>query len=446
MSYSQVNTTVVSDGVTLYQRNDHKVARWYYRLKFPDKSKHYIKSSGTIDFEKAKTTAITQYYKLLGKIEANVSIFSKPFSYVAEEFIKHEEFRAGLKEGISQGRLKVQKSVTRRWFMKYFENTKIDAIKTEDINDFWRWRLEYAKSAEAEKLRRRGIKVVRDPRSTTLNEEKISLNQLFNFAIEKGWLNPNLKPQIKIPVKVTVESRDHFTADAWERISTRLYYGGWAQNAPTTKRFGRHRVTAKVRLMAMSGIRVTEAHNLKWRDIYAPYVEPLTKQRYAQFYVWGKNKPRVVTADLSCYSILETWKFISKHTNPDDYVFCNEDGSPAEFDNAIFKRLLNELGLLKDKKGKNRTLTSLRHTYAVDRLLDGDVNHYLLAKAMGNTVRMIEQHYGDIEPQQKAAQLTRSKETEGLMNAWRETTGGQKRRDGRSAFNEPAETYETEDA
>ena len=256
MSYNQVNTTVVHDGVTLYQRNDHKVARWYYRLKFPGTSRHYIKSSGTIDFQKAKTVAITQYYMLLGKIDANVSIFSKPFSYVAEEFLKHEEFRAGLKEGISLGRLKFQRSVTRRWFMKYFENTKIDAIKTEHINEFWRWRLEYAKSAEAEKLRRRGVKVVRDPRNTTLNEEKITLNQLFNFAIEKGWLNPNLKPQIKIPIKVTVESRDHFTADQWEKISTRLY-DRWAQNAPTTKIYGRHRVTAKVRLMAMSGIRVT---------------------------------------------------------------------------------------------------------------------------------------------------------------------------------------------
>ena len=72
MSYNQVNTTVVHDGVTLYQRNDHKVARWYYRLKFPGTSKHYIKSSGTIDFEKAKTAAITQFYMLLGKIDANV--------------------------------------------------------------------------------------------------------------------------------------------------------------------------------------------------------------------------------------------------------------------------------------------------------------------------------------------------------------------------------------
>ena len=100
---------------------------------------------------------------------------------------------------------------------------------------------------------------------------------------------------------------------------------------------------------------------------------------------------------------------------------------------------MRDLGLLKDKKEKNRTLTSLRHTYAVDRLLDGDVNHYLLAKAMGNTVRMIEQHYGDIEPQQKAAQLTRSKYMEGMMNAWRETTGGHKRRDGLTALNEAVE-------
>ena len=67
----------------------------------------------------------------------------------------------------------------------------------------------------------------------------------------------------------------------------------------------------------------------------------------------GKNKSRVVTADLSCYAVLETWKFISNHTKPDDYVFGNKDGSPAEFDNAIFKRLLRDLGLLKDKKEKN---------------------------------------------------------------------------------------------
>jgi hypothetical protein len=58
---------------------------------------------------------------------------------------------------------------------------------------------------------------------------------------------------------------------------------------------------------------------------------------------------------------------------------------------------------------------------------------------MGNTVRMIEQHYGDIEPQQKAAQLTRSKYIEGMKNAWRETKVEQKKKD------EPTASYETEE-
>jgi len=54
--------------------------------------------------------------------------------------------------------------------MNYFGNQKIDAIKTEDVNDFWRWRLEYAKSAEAEKIRRHGIKVVKNRISSERTE------------------------------------------------------------------------------------------------------------------------------------------------------------------------------------------------------------------------------------------------------------------------------------
>ena len=81
--------------------------------------------------------------------------------------------------------------------------------------------------------------------------------------------------------------------------------------------------------------------------------------------------------------------------------------------------MLKAQGLLKDSEGNNRTLYSLRHTYAANRILDGDVDHYLLSKAMGCTVRVIEQHYGRLEPKQKAVQLTRSKRQEQLTEAWR---------------------------
>ena len=47
----------------------------------------------------------------------------------------------------------------------------------------------------------------------------------------------------------------------------------------------------------------------------------------------------------------------------------------------------------KDTHGDNRTIYSLRHTYATLRLQNG-TNVYWLKKNMGTSVTMIERHYG----------------------------------------------------
>ena len=167
-----------------------------------------------------------------------------------------------------------------------------------------------------------------------------------------------------------------------------------------------------------TGMRPPEATNLRWRDI-GDYTDPETREKYAEIFVHGKGKERSLIADISVLSYLERWKKISKHTKPDDYVFCSKDGKSAKFDNGIFTKMLREFGLLMDKRGENRTLYSLRHTFAADRILDGDVDYYLLAKAMGTSIRMIETHYGHLETKKKAAQLTRSKYAENLKRAWR---------------------------
>ena len=87
-SYRQQNTKVVHDGVTLFQRDDHKNPRWYYRLKLPDIEQTILRSSKTFEFERAKGIAIQEYYKLIGKVEANAPIFSKRFDAVAEAFLE----------------------------------------------------------------------------------------------------------------------------------------------------------------------------------------------------------------------------------------------------------------------------------------------------------------------------------------------------------------------
>ena len=50
-------------------------------------------------------------------------------------------------------------------------------------------------------------------------------------------------------------------------------------------------------------------------------------------------------------------------------------------------------GLLKDSIGRERTIYSLRYTYATFRLENG-TNVYWLKQYMGTSVQMIERHYG----------------------------------------------------
>ena len=79
-------------------------------------------------------------------------------------------------------------------------------------------------------------------------------------------------------------------------------------------------------------------------------------------------------------------------TDPDDLVFCHEDGLPIE--NWVgFSALLKAAGLEYDTHGNKRSIYSLRHTYATFRLQHG-TNVYWLKKNMGTSVAMIERHYG----------------------------------------------------
>ena len=99
--------------------------------------------------------------------------------------------------------------------------------------------------------------------------------------------------------------------------------------------------------------------------------------------------------------------------DPNDYVFRldNEPMSPSQLRGLsstlarAFNRLLIEAGLLKDKAGHDRTLYSLRHTYATFRILYGGINYPVLAANMGTSIAMLERHYAHVKPTQHAALL-----------------------------------------
>jgi integrase len=165
-------------------------------------------------------------------------------------------------------------------------------------------------------------------------------------------------------------------------------------------------------VLSNTGIRHgTEAQGLKWRDI-----EWITKdgERYLQFTVKGKTGKRQPIARHNTEDYLrrlqERRPHIAKLTfdallkkKLNEKVFVLEDGSETKSLAGTFRTLMRDSGLDKDRDIKSkRSLYSLRHTYAHFSILNETMDVYTLAKQMGTSVKMIELHYGHLQPAQKA--------------------------------------------
>ena len=86
-------------------------------------------------------------------------------------------------------------------------------------------------------------------------------------------------------------------------------------------------------------------------------------------------------------------------------VFAFDDGSQPYGIEGTFRRLLAAAGLAKDMStGQQRTLYSIRHTYATMELLAGTDIH-TLARQMGTSVVMLEKHYSKLTATMAAVQL-----------------------------------------
>ena len=118
---------------------------------------------------------------------------------------------------------------------------------------------------------------------------------------------------------------------------------------------------------------------------------------------------------------LKEWRKISPHTAKNDWVWFGQqldaDGKATQIGdlNKSFQQYLKAIdfegrqdGLLYDRDGDRRSLYSLRHTYATQRLEKGDVSVYDLSINMGCKVKQIETHYSHVVSKQRRQQITRT--------------------------------------
>ena len=244
----------------------------------------------------------------------------------------------------------------------------------------------------------------RTPSASVINNHNSALNRVFDEAVQHSYMTKLQVPMLRND-GLKSDRRPDFTAQEYRA----LYKGmrGWVAKA----RKGNETVLRQVMrdyvlVIANTGFRAgTEGMNLKWSNVYF-FMEEGAK--YLALWVDGKTDAHEMTARHAAVRYLDrlrkrnaAWsdgtfeEFLDKKV--DDYVFRVDGKDMTTTFGRMFKRLLTQLGLLRDgRTGKERTLYSLRHMYATYALTSSRLDIHQLARHMDTSVAMIEKHYSHI--------------------------------------------------
>ncbi len=389
--------------VVLYRRGDSP--KWQARFRTPDQKWHRI-STKRVRIDDAKVVACESYDRARFRDAEGFIAVSRRFRDVAKLSI-HQMDQA-TEAGRGKVVFKDYKQVIEKYLIPYFGSTHIDKIDVPKMQQFEAWRLQQMKKA---------------PAASTILNHNAALHRVFDTALAEGWVKQQQIPPFKVFGK-KAQRRPAFTLQEWNKITANLRH--WVNKTPYPKAMHmRELLWDYVLMLANTGIRTgKEALNLKWSQIR--WHTTKDKQRYLAITVDGKTGKRELIARHGSVAVLERIKsrFCDLNKMPldellkakvDQYVFRLRDTKDKEGKTIAGKRtnnlrktffdFLTEHGLLKDPHGHDRTLYSIRHTYATLRLSDGELTTHQLSKQMGTSTAMMDKHYSHIETTMIAEQL-----------------------------------------
>jgi integrase len=373
-------------GLIIFRRADVKHQNWYCRIKIPAEDRYKTVSLKTSDINAAKDRAFDHDADVRFRIKHDVPIFNRPFSQVAEEFAALQKERADTGQ-ISQKRYENIVSWIKT-LNQYVGNIQITQIGEDKFARYPIWRRTDTKGLNGQ---------ISD---ATIRTEMSVFRSIMVFAASKKYISERQIFKGKIPKSKA--SREEFTPDEYRKLHT--FARGWVKRA-RAKANGWYRQVVYLFLLIMcnTGMRPVEAKNLRWRDVEIR--NDNQGRKLVIITVRGKDKFRQLVAADNVAEYFERLRAIVIKTEPKDFVFTTIKGDAAI---TLYKSpialLLTEAKLAKSANGTHRSTYCFRHTYATFRLSEG-VDVYLLAKQLGTSVQMIENHYGHITPVKNADRI-----------------------------------------
>ena len=395
---TNINSVAISDtlihlrdgDVVLYKRENSD--KWQARYKLSDSKWHRISTKErNLDF--ASKMACEAYDRARFLADEDIVITSKKFGAVAKAVA--DNLQAQLDGGKGKVVFHTYITVINKYLIPFFKNYNINSIDYEALVKFDEWR-----EKEMEKK----------PRASTITNHNTTLNKVLEYAVDMGYMSKVHIPKLQNDGSKS-EPRPAFSKSEYKSLTS--FMTAWCKKGHMQRtKDMRELLRDYVLILANTGMRHgTEALGLKWKDIQWITTDG---ERYLQFTVSGKTRKRTLIARHNAQDYLERLQLrndaikklsfdalIKKRV--DDYVFKLRDGTTSKHLNGTFRHLMRDSGL--NKNGGNKTLYSLRHTYAHLAILEENIDVYKLSKQMGTSVKMIEKYYGHITPAHIASKL-----------------------------------------
>lgn len=413
----------------LFQREGTR--NWSMRYSLG--GKQYKKTLGTADKEEALQHAYEIWHEQSFRHKQGFSLDSRSFAEVAEEFIKKVVAESERDER-SKYHPVYWPPIIRRFPVGYFGDRAIETITTADIERYLEWRKTYWTSGPGihiQKIRyeREDGRVFTRPAPrkvaalSTIKGEMVIIREIFERAAKWGYCRPIIIPAVKTRKKPDTH-RPGFSPEQYERLlnrslerinepqqSIKLIKARdgrvWTQSTLTDRvRSDRMRLHAYIELMANSGLRPTEAKNLKWGNILR-FREtkdlPIFKQD-ARLQVHGKSKHgSAVPLHGVIQALHMLWNVyvneVGREPVDDDPVFADARGKPILSFQRGLNALLKAADLERDQRGVKRTSYSFRHFY-ISQMLANNVSIHHVARNTRTSIAMIDKHYAQVNTEQ----------------------------------------------
>ncbi len=424
----------LSPGLIIFRRTDVAHQNWYCRVKLPKADRYKTVSLKTPNEADARKLAFRKEAAIQTLIENNVPIFNRPFSEIGKEYLATQKERAKGGE-ITPERVKRMRSVIEGKLTEYVGTTQISLIGPDRWERYPQWRRangegrmaragftrprtdeEVAQSiknaAAAEAARKNAVRDKIDPRKfpkvnasaktkdepwiivsdATIRMEMSIFAAIMRYAADKRYIT--LDRRFENRPNFRKMRRDEFTLEEYRALHTRARE--WKKATTESSRWYREIAYNFMLIMCNTGMRPSEARNLRWRDV--TYGKDRDGRELVVLSVSGKGKSRQLVAPKAenVGEYLERIRKISVASGPNDHVFTTSTGKSAV---TLYKNLIDSMltfAKLRDgPSGIPRSTYCFRHTYATLRLSEG-VDVYFLAEQMGTSVKMIEDHYGHV--------------------------------------------------